>query len=79
MSIGGYFELALNRRQPYYQNAICLNTGRNAFEYILRAKGYKKVFLPYYICEAMLEPVDKLALKYEYYHIYFWRSPWRHT
>jgi len=67
--IGGYFELELPCGEEYHKNAIRLNTGRNAFEYILRAKRYKKVFLPYYTCDVMLEPVQKLKLNYEFYHI----------
>lgn len=67
--IGGYFELELLYGEEYHKNAIRLNTGRNAFEYILRAKRYKKVFLPYYTCDVMLEPVHKLKLNYEFYHI----------
>jgi hypothetical protein len=46
-----------------------LNTGRNAFEYVLRAKKYKKVYLPFYTCDAMLEPINKLCIDYEFYHI----------
>lgn len=68
-TLGGYFELELPQRGEYHQDAIRLNTGRNAFEYILRAKGYRNVFLPYYICDAMLEPVHKLGLTCEFYNI----------
>lgn len=67
--IGGYFELELRKGVEYHKDAIRLNSGRNAFEYILRTKGYKKVYLPYYICDVMLEPIKKLNLEYEYYHI----------
>ena len=67
--IGGYFELELRKGKEYYQNAIRLNTGRNAFEYILRAKSYTKVYLPYYTCDVMLEPINKLNLKYDFYPI----------
>ena len=67
--IGGYFELEVRKGSEFHKNAIRLNTGRNAFEYILRAKGYKKVYLPYYTCDVMLEPILKLKLKFEFYHI----------
>lgn len=67
--IGGYFELELRKGKEYHQNAIRLNTGRNAFEYILRAKSYTKVYLPYYTCDVMLEPINKLNLKYDFYPI----------
>ena len=68
-SIGGYFELELPVREEYHNNALRLNTGRNAFEYVLRAKKYKKVYLPFYTCDAMLEPIYKLGIDYEFYHI----------
>ena len=68
-AIGGYFSLELPLREEYYKNAIRLNTGRNCLEYILRARGYKKVYLPYYTCEAVMEPINKLGIPYEFYHI----------
>ena len=67
--IGGYFSLELPNGEEYHKNAIRLNTGRNCLEYILKARGYKKVYLPYYICEVMLEPFKKLSIPYEFYHI----------
>lgn len=68
-AIGGYFSLELSFREEYHKNAIRLNTGRNCLEYILRARGYKKVYVPYYTCEAVMEPINKLGIPYEFYHI----------
>lgn len=68
-AIGGYFSLELPQREDYHKNAIRLNTGRNCLEYILRARGYKKVYVPYYTCEAVMEPINKLGIPYEFYHI----------
>lgn len=67
--IGGYFELELRQGKEYHSSALRLNTGRNAFGYILIAKGYSKVYLPYYTCDVMLEPIKKLDLTVEFYHI----------
>ena len=67
--IGGYFELELSGGQSYHPQAIRLNTGRNAFEYILRIRQYRKVYLPYYTCDTMMEPIAKLGLAHEFYHI----------
>lgn len=67
--IGGYFGLELNQGKAYHEKAIELNTARNAFEYILKANNYKKVYLPYYTCEVMLEPLNKLNIPYEFYQI----------
>ena len=69
MEIGGYFELELNKGHEYHPQAIRLNSGRNAFEYILRAKKYKKVYMPFYTCEVMFEPLQKLNLNFENYSI----------
>ena len=68
-AIGGYFSLELPQREEYHKNAIRLNTGRNCLEYILRVRGYKKVYVPYYTCEAVMEPINILGIPYEYYHI----------
>lgn len=67
--IGGYFELELNRGKEYHQDAIKLNLGRTAFEYILRTKKVQRVFMPFYTCDVMLEPIIKTGTTYEFYHI----------
>jgi hypothetical protein len=68
-AIGGYFELELGLSGEFYPQAIALNTARNAFEYVLRVRRYKKVYIPYFTCEVMLEPIKKLKVDYEFYHI----------
>jgi len=68
-NIGGYFELELKRCAEHHPAAIRLNTGRNAFEYILKSRGYKNVCLPYYICDAVIEPLKRNGIGYEYYSI----------
>lgn len=68
-AIGGYNELELRKGEHYHKTALRLNTARNCFEYILRAREYKKVYIPYYTCEVMLEPICKLGVDYEFYNI----------
>ena len=68
-AIGGYFELELSNYGHYHNDAIKLNTGRNCLEYILRARKYKKVYIPYYTCEVVLAPFQKLDVQYAFYHI----------
>ena len=67
--IGGYFELELNKGNEYHSDSLHLNTGRNCLEYILRAKGYKTIYIPHYMCEVLLEPIKKLKINYKFYHI----------
>jgi len=68
-AIGGYFELELRGGEEYHKNAIRLNSGRNALELILIVKQYRKVFIPYYMCDVILEPFNKLKIEYEFYSI----------
>lgn len=68
-SIGGYFEFELPEGSEYHPEAIALNSGRHCFEYILRLRKYIKLYIPYYTCEVILEPINKLGIKYEFYHI----------
>lgn len=69
--IGGYFELS-NHEEGLFPHAdgILLNTGRNALEYILRAIGkVNRIYLPYFTCDAVLEPIRKLRIPWAFYHI----------
>ena len=69
MAIGGYFELELNSGLEFHNDAIRLNTGRNALEYLLRVNNYKKIYIPFYTCDVVLEPIVKLNVEYEFYNI----------
>ncbi len=71
--IGGYFGLELNHRRQHvhmHPRGIFLNSGKNALEYVLMAlPAVQKIKLPYYTCEVVLEPIIKLGIPYEFYHI----------
>lgn len=70
-AIGGYFELAdyeEGKRFPH-PDGFLLNTGRNALEYILRSIGeVHGIYLPYYTCEVVLEPLKRLHIPWAFYH-----------
>ncbi|MBQ6204744.1 MAG: hypothetical protein IJK46_11705 [Prevotella sp.] len=68
-AIGGYFELELPNREEYHKNALRLNSGKNCLEYILRCRKYRKVYIPYYTCDVILKPFQKLGIAYQFYHI----------
>ena len=69
--IGGYFQLELSNKGSFmHDNGVLLNSGRNALEYILRAKGnISRLWIPYYTCDTVLEPLVKLNLPYSFYSI----------
>lgn len=68
-AIGGYNQLELRSGEHFHKDALRLNTARNCLEYILRVRNYKKVYVPYYTCEVILEPFNKLGISYDFYHI----------
>jgi hypothetical protein len=68
-TIGGYFQLTLAKGKEYYPDLIRLNTSRNALEYILIIRGYTKIYIPYFTCEVLLEPLKRLAIPYQFYNI----------
>jgi len=67
--IGGYFELELNTGREYHSKAILLNSGRNCLEFILSSKKYNKIFLPFYICDEVIDKVKNLNIDFEFYQI----------
>lgn len=68
--MGGYFELEMeNKNNSIHTNAIALNTARNALEYILIANKYEKIYIPYFTCEVILQPIKKLKIAYSFYSI----------
>lgn len=70
-AIGGYFEWELPERSGFpHEDGVLLNSGRNALEYVLQALGdVNHVFVPYYTCDVVLEPLVKLGISYTFYPI----------
>jgi len=69
-SIGGYFGLELNDYGSiFHDDLVALNCGRNAFEYILIQKRYKKVYIPYYTCDVIIQPLLRQKVEYEFYFL----------
>jgi hypothetical protein len=73
--LGGYFEFELPKKTEFHKDAVRLNSGRNALEYILLAKNYTKVYIPFYTCDAVLHSIEKLGIKYEFYKIDYKLNP----
>lgn len=71
--IGGYFSLELKpnpQNKDFHSHGIFLNSGRNALEYILSSlSAVNKLWIPYFTCDVVLEPIKKLEIPYSFYHI----------
>lgn len=72
-TIGGYFELEIGCPKHNYPHAEAfhLNSGRHALEFILRSQMQlpRSMWLPYYTCESVFEPLMRLGIEIKFYHI----------
>lgn len=72
-AIGGYFGLELGRNDSnfWFSHLPALNSSRHALEYIIRQLSKKPdmIYVPYYTCEVVLEPIRRLNIPYQFYHI----------
>lgn len=68
-AIGGYIELEQFRGNCYHDNAICLNTGRNALRYLIRTQNIRKIYLPFLCCEAVLKVCEQENVELGFYPI----------
>lgn len=70
VEIGGYFEFGLpNLRQFPYPQAIKYNSARSAFFDLLNKNNIKKIWMPKFICDAMIEPLTILDIEIQYYDL----------
>jgi len=68
--IGGYFELEMTPdNKEYHPYAIKLNSGRYCLQYIIRAKKYKKIYIPSYICDSVMQPIKNENITFDFYSI----------
>lgn len=66
---GGFFSFYENKGREYHNNVLKLNSARYCLEYLLKEKKYKKIYLPYYICDSVVNTIKKLGIEIEYYNI----------
>jgi len=68
--IGGFFEFELTRgKSIFHDNAIQLSTGRACLNYLLQIYKPSKVYIPYYCCDALFEPMEINNIEYDFYKI----------
>ena len=68
--IGGYLSLEIKPNNFFLSHGKAVNSGRNAFEVILKSiKRIEKIWIPYFTCEVILEPLKKMKIPYDFYEI----------
>jgi hypothetical protein len=69
-AMGGYFELALpDRTHGTYSAALKYQSARSAFLALLRTCRPQRVWLPTYLCDAMLAPVRHAGIELCFYAV----------
>ncbi len=67
---GGYFGLELHQGPyAYHQASLALKSGRASLHYILNYTKPSTVYVPYYTCDALLEPFALTNTTYKFYEI----------
>jgi len=68
--IGAYFELELKKGvSQYHDTSYVLKSGRASLRYILDYLKPGLVYIPFYTCDALLEPFKDANINYEFYHV----------
>jgi hypothetical protein len=66
-AIGGYFALELTNGVELHEGALSLNSARNCFKYILQGYKPSKIYLPYYICDSIVDVAKSSCIAFEFY------------
>lgn len=68
--IGGFFEFGLSRLNQFpYPIAIQYNSARSAFYDLLKNTLIEKIWMPRFICDSMIEPLNLLKVEICFYDI----------
>lgn len=67
--IGGYLQLDELVNEPYHEDLLELNTGRNALLYLIKARNISKIYIPRFLCQSVTDMLIKEKIDFEYYAI----------
>ena len=67
--IGGYFGLEKLISNEYYPDLAAVNNARCALLYIIKARHYKKIYLPYFLCDSVRLVLERERIPFEEYRI----------
>ena len=67
--IGGYMGLEDFSGEEYYAGLHRVNLGRTALLWLLEARKYRKLWLPFYLCSSVTESLIQTGIALEFYRI----------
>ncbi len=68
--IGGYLELEEFHGEEYYPDAVALNNARNGLLYLVKGRGIRKLYIPYYLCDSVSGLCEREGYPYDFYPIH---------
>lgn len=69
MELGGYIEIEKFNLPMLHDDAVKLNCGRCALEYVIKAKDIHRIFMPRFMCDSCDNTLKKLSVDVCYYSI----------
>ena len=67
--IGGYLEFERYHGEMLHEKAIKTNSGRSCLAYLIKSRGIKKIALPKFLCDCIIDTCIKMKVEIRYYHI----------
>lgn len=68
--IGGFFEIEVPPIGPgYHKDALALTNGRACMRWILEHEKPTRVYIPFYTCYALYQPIEKMGIEVIFYSI----------
>lgn len=67
--IGGYFGLEQFPGREYHEDLVGVNSGRNGLLYIVKARKYRKLYIPRYLCDSVSQLCRREGIAYEEYAV----------
>ena len=67
--IGGYFELERFEGAEYHEGALALNCARACLSYLIEARGIKRIWIPWFLCESVDGACKRAGVRIEHFEV----------
>jgi len=67
--IGGYLEFERFYGKEYHDGLFRFDSVRSALMFVVERRGYRKLYLPLYLCGCIMELLAAYSIKYDFYAI----------
>lgn len=67
--IGGYIEFEHYHGKQFHEGAIKLNCSRNCLAYMIKLHNIKHIYIPYFLCDSVMNICIKYEVKVSFFYI----------